>query len=231
VTDLRVALLDAARRTEALGLNHGATGNLSCRSGSGMLITPTAVPYHRLDPASLVSLAFDGTVNGAGQPSSEWRLHAAVYLARPDIGAVVHTHSRFATTIACLREDLPAIHYMVAETGAASVRCAPYAPFGSDHLADLAVAALGPSRACLLANHGLVAAGAGLEEALRVALEVETVAEYWWRARAIGSPVLLTETEMADALARFRDYGASPGRQGVTIQDSRPAGGTEGALG
>lgn len=212
MTDHRTALLEAARRTEALGLNHGATGNVSVRSADGMLITPTAVPYGRLDAAGLVAIGLDGTVAGTGTPSSEWRLHAAIYLARADLGAIVHTHSRFATTSACLREDLPAVHYMLAVTGATRVRCAPYAPFGSAELADLAVVALGEARACLLGNHGLVAAGADLEEALRVAVEVETVAEYWWRARAVGAPVLLGDDEMAEAIARFRSYGVPPGR-------------------
>ena len=212
MTDDRTRLLESARRTEALGLNHAATGNLSRRTAGGMLITPTAVPYDRLDREGLVAMRFDGTVEGTGTPSSEWQLHAAIYRARADLGAVVHAHSRFATTIACLREDLPAVHYMLAIAGAARVRCAPYAPFGSAELAEAAVAALGPSRACLLGNHGLVAAGADLEEALKVAVEVETVAEYWWRARAVGKPVLLSDAEMAEAIARFRSYGVPPGR-------------------
>jgi L-fuculose-phosphate aldolase len=212
MTDHRTRLLESARRTEALGLNHAATGNLSLRTTSGMLITPTAVPYHRLDGEGLVAMRLDGTVEGTGTPSSEWQLHAAIYRARADLGAIVHAHSRFATTLACLREDLPPVHYMLAITGAARVRCAPYAPFGSAELAEAAVTALGPSRACLLGNHGLVAAGTDLDEALRVAVEVETVAEYWWRARAVGAPVLLSDAEMAEAIVRFRSYGVPPGR-------------------
>ena len=212
MTDSRAMLLEAARRTEALGLNHAATGNVSLRTAGGMLITPTAVPYDQLDADGLVPVALDGTVEGTGIPSSEWRLHTAIYRARTDLGAIVHTHSRFATTIACLREDLPAVHYMLAVTGANRVRCAPYAPFGSAELARAAVAALGQARACLLGNHGLVAGGVDLEEALKVAVEVETVAEYWWRARAVGVPVLLTDEEMAEALIRFGWYGVPPGR-------------------
>lgn len=210
--DLRLALLKAARQTADLGLNHGATGNLSCRLADGMLITPTAVPYPQLDPAGMVTMRLDGTVIGPGTPSSEWRLHAAIYRARSDLGAVVHAHSRFATTVSCLGQDLPAVHYMLAAAGTSRVRCAPYAVFGSAELAAAAVAAVGDSRACLLGNHGLVAAGADLAEALRVAAEVEAVAEYWWRARAVGTPAILTEEEMAEAIRRFRTYGVDAGR-------------------
>ncbi|HSR14555.1 MAG TPA: class II aldolase/adducin family protein, partial [Gemmatimonadales bacterium] len=127
-------------------------------------------------------------------------------------GAVVHAHSRFATTVSCLGQDLPAVHYMLAAAGTSRVRCAPYAVFGSAELAAAAVAAVGDSRACLLGNHGLVAAGADLAEALRVAAEVEAVAEYWWRARAVGTPAILTEEEMAEAIRRFRTYGVDAGR-------------------
>lgn len=212
MTGPRTALLEAARRSGELGLNHGATGNLSCRDGGGMLITPTAVPWERLTAGAMVSVTLDGAVPGGGAPSSEWRLHAAIYRARPDLAAVVHTHSRFATTIACLQEDLPAVHYMLAVSGGSLVRCTPYAPFGSAELAAAAVVAMGEGQACLLGNHGLVAAGTDLDEALRVAVEVETIAEYWWRARAVGRPVLLSDEDMAEAIARFRTYGVAPGR-------------------
>ncbi|HEX9894099.1 MAG TPA: class II aldolase/adducin family protein [Gemmatimonadales bacterium] len=203
----RSALLQAAVASARLGLNHGATGNLSMRHDAGMLITPTAVPYERLAEDDLVLMALDGAVaSGARRPSSEWRLHAGVYQRRADVNAIVHAHPRFATTLACLREDLPAVHYMIALAGGDRIRCSGYAPFGSAELSAAAVEALGDRQACLLANHGLVTVGGDLELALRIALEVETVAEYWWRARAIGQPVLLTPAEIADARARFEDY-------------------------
>jgi L-fuculose-phosphate aldolase len=206
----RDALLEATLRVAALGLNHGATGNLSVRTHDRMLITPTGVPYDRLAAPDLVEVTSAGAVTGPGTPSSEWRLHAAVYAARPDVGAVVHTHSRFATTIACLREDLPPVHYMIAVAGTDRIRCAAYAPFGSEELATMAVAALGSAGACLLANHGLVAVGRDLDGAVRIAAEVEVVAEYWWRARAVGPPVLLSGEEMAEAMRRFEGYGKPP---------------------
>lgn len=208
---LRSNLLEAALRVADLGLNHGATGNLSVRLPGGMLITPTGVPYVRLAAQDMVEVSAAGAVVGPGQPSSEWRLHVAIYTARPDADAVVHTHSRFATTIACLREELPPVHYMIAVARAERIRCAPYAPFGSEELAGAAVEALGAAGACLLANHGLVAVGGSLDEAVRIATEVETVAEYWWRARAVGRPALLTSDEMAEAIRRFEGYG-KPGR-------------------
>ena len=202
----RAVLLAAARRTVAAGLNHGATGNLSIRTPVGLLITPTAVPWDRLTEPGMVELSSDGRVVGAGTPSSEWRLHRDLYAARPDLSAVVHAHPRFATTLACLRQDLPAVHYMIAVTGSDRVRCSRYATFGTADLSAAALEAMGTSRACLLANHGLVAAGSDMNEALRVAEEVEVVAEYWWRARAVGEPVVLAAAEMRDALKRFESY-------------------------
>jgi len=210
---LRQALVEAGRASVARGLNHGASGNLSVRTAGGFLITPTGMACDALAADDLAAVALDsGAATGTKAPSSEWRLHRDLYLARPDLGAIVHAHPRFCTTIACLREDLPPVHYMLAVAGSSRVRCSDYATFGTEELSRTAVAAMGASRACLLANHGLVAAGRDLAEALRVAVEVETVAEYWWRARAIGTPVVLTAEEMADALARFSTYGQPEAR-------------------
>ena len=217
----REALAAAARQSVALRLNHGTTGNLSVRTGEGFLVTPSGCSCDAVEPGDLVLLAMDGTPEpGQATPSSEWRLHRDVYGARHDVGAVVHAHPPFATTLACLREDLPPIHYMVAVTGTGRVRCAPYAPFGTGELSRAALEALGDSRACLLANHGLLAVGFDPAHALRVAAEVEAVAELWWRARLVGTPKLLGDSEMAEVLRRFRDYGQpgssplSPGADG-----------------
>lgn len=205
---MRAALVEAVRHLARLGLNHGTTGNVSVRSGQGMLITPTGTPWDRLAAEDMVDASLDGQpAPGQGRPSSEWRLHADIYRGRPEVGSVVHAHPPFATTLACLREDIPAVHYMIAVTGSDRVRCSEYATFGTEALSRAALAALGPTRACLLANHGLVTVGTTLAEALRVAEEVEVVAEYFWRARAIGKPVILGEPEMREALARFSEYG------------------------
>jgi len=202
----RKLLVDFTRRCSGAGLNHGSTGNLSVRSGSGFLVTPSGIPADQLDEGAMVELALDGTPRGLGKPSSEWRLHAAIYAARTDARAIVHAHPAFSTTIACLRQDIPPVHYMIAVTGAHRVRCSAYATFGTAELSAAAVDALGESRACLLANHGLVTIGPDLETAFRIAVEVETVAEYWWRAKAAGEPVLLTEAEMKAAVEKFKDY-------------------------
>lgn len=203
----RAALLEMTRRCARHGLNHGATGNLSVRTAAGFLITPSAVAPDALTEEAMVEMGPDGVATGPGTPSSEWRLHAGIYAARLDAGAVVHTHSPFATTLACLRLDVPAVHYMIAVTGSDRVRCTRYAGYGTAELVAVALEALGESRACLLANHGLVAVGTNLEQAFTVASEVEVVAEYWWRARTVGEPVVLRRGEMAEALERFRSYG------------------------
>jgi L-fuculose-phosphate aldolase len=203
----RRVLVDFTRRCVSLGLNHGSTGNLSVRSSSGFLITPTAIPADQLDEGTMVDLAPNGAPRGPGRPSSEWRLHAAIYSARADAHAIVHTHPPFSTTIACLRCDIPPVHYMLAITGGGRVRCSSYATFGSEELSAAALEALGESRACLLANHGLVTIGPDLETAVRIAVEVENVAAYWWRAKAAGEPVLLSEAEMKAAVEQFKNYG------------------------
>jgi L-fuculose-phosphate aldolase len=149
------------RRAGERGLRaeSGASGNLSVRTAGGFLITPTGMACDALAAADLAAVSLDsGAASGPKPPSSEWRLHRDLYLARPDLGAIVHAHPRFCTTIACLREDLPPVHYMLAVTGSTRVRCSDYATFGTEALSLTAVAAMGASRACLLANHGLVAA-------------------------------------------------------------------------
>ncbi len=205
---LRRDLIATARRTLSAGLTHGTSGNVSARTSEGFLVTPTGMPFDDLQPSDLVGLDLAGrTVSGRRRPSSEWRIHRDIYRSRPGAAAVVHAHPRFATTISCLRRDLPAVHYMIAAAGGATVRCAGYATFGTEELSQSALAALEGRDACLLANHGVVAVGETLAAALRVAEEVEHVAELYWRALAAGEPVLLSDAEMADVLERFRDYG------------------------
>lgn len=205
----RRGLIGAARRTLELGLTHGTSGNVSARASGGMAITPTGMPYEELEPDDIVLMALDGTV-AAGErrlPSSEWRMHAAIYLARPEVAAVVHGHSPAATAVACLGRDLPAFHYMVAAAGGDSVRCAPYALFGSEAIAAGAVKALDGRRACFLAQHGLMAIGEGLDEAVAVAVEVEFLAGVFLSVAAIASPKVLSAGQMREVLERFKSYG------------------------
>jgi L-fuculose-phosphate aldolase len=204
----RREVIDVARRTALTCLTQGTSGNVSARTAGGFVITPTGIPYDELQPRDLVQLTLDGEVSpGQRRPSSEWRMHRDVYRARPEVGAVVHAHPTFTTTIACLRRDLPAVHYMIAIAGGATVRCAPYATFGTDELSANAVTALSERKACLLANHGLLTVGSDLADALRVAEEIEKVAEIYWRSLAAGEPVILGQEEMDRVVLRFQDYG------------------------
>ncbi len=207
---MREEIVEAARALDALGFMPGKSGNLSCRTPGGFLITPSGLPYTEMLPGDLVEVASDGAVlDGARRrkPSSEWRLHAAVYAARPEAAAVVHTHSPMATALSCAREGIPPFHYMIALAGGDSVRCAPYATFGTEALAVNCVAALGGRRAALLANHGVVAFGASLAAARALAEEVENLARQYLALRAAGlAPVLLTPAEMEEVAAGFADY-------------------------
>lgn len=206
-SELRQVVVDTARAMNRSGLNRGTSGNLSVRVADGMLITPSAVPYESMAPADLIRMDLDGTVlAGPGKPSTEWRLHAGILRARPDVDAVLHAHPEFSTTLACLRRAIPAVHYMVAVAGGDSIPCASYATFGTPELADHAVAALRDRMACLLANHGLVALGASPGEALALAVEVEALAAVYWRSLQVGQPVVLSEAEMDEVSAAFRDY-------------------------
>lgn len=209
---LREEMVRVCRASTERGLNRGTAGNLSVRVADGMLVTPSAVPFADLLPRQIVRMALDGTViERASRPSTEWRLHAALLRARPEVGAVLHTHATFCTALSCLRRAIPAFHYMVAVAGGHSIRCAPYATFGSRELAAGAVEAMEGRTACLLANHGMVAMGATAAAALDLAGEVEALAAQYCRALQLGEPVLLTEAEMAEVRLAFRDYRAADG--------------------
>ena len=209
---MREEIVKAARALDALGFMPGKSGNLSCRTPGGFLITPSGLPYAETAPGDLVELAADGALlHGARRPSSEWRLHAAIYAARPEAAAVVHTHSPMATALSCARESIPPFHYMIALAGGHDVRCAHYATFGTEALAASCVAALEGRRAALLANHGVVAFGVSLAAARALAEEVENLARQYLALRAAElPPVLLTAAEMEEVAAGFADY-ARPG--------------------
>jgi L-fuculose-phosphate aldolase len=207
---LREAMIATARRMNASGLNQGTSGNLSQRVEDGFLLTPTGMDYDSLEPEDLVLMRFDGSHEGRRAPSSEWRFHRDILAARPEVGAVLHAHSMFCTTLACLRRGLPSFHYMVAVAGGVDIRCAPYATFGTEELSRHAVAALEGRKACLLANHGMLALGGDLATAFKLAVEVETLAAMYWRALQVGEPVLLDAAEMAVVLEKFKTYGQQP---------------------
>jgi len=210
--ELREALVDVARRLDTLGLNRGSTGNVSvrgARDSGGCWITPTGMGADGLRPDDLVWVSADGQARGRWQPSSETPFHRAIYAARPDVGAVIHVHSVHATALACLRRGLPAFHYMVAVAGGADVPCTPYHLFGTEALSRAVASAFSTRRACLMANHGLVCGGSNLQHALKVTVEVEALCECYLKALAAGEPALLTAEQMAEALERFKTYGAA----------------------
>ncbi|HEU4729955.1 MAG TPA: class II aldolase/adducin family protein [Kofleriaceae bacterium] len=204
----REDLVVTARRMSELGLTPGMSGNVSVRTATGMLVTPSGMPYSELSPDDAVEMRMDGSMR-AGQrtPTTEWQLHRDILGARQDVHAIVHTHSLFCTTISCLRREIPAIHYMVVLAGKDVIPCAEYATFGSAELALNAVTALGGGNACLLANHGMVALGGSLAQALRLAAEVETLASQYWHAAQIGTPHVLDHHELDKVRARFAGYG------------------------
>jgi L-fuculose-phosphate aldolase len=207
-THLRTALAGVARESVHCGLNQGSSGNVSVRSREGFLITPSGQDMYSLTAADMVALDMSGSVLGAGRPSSEWRFHRDIYAAFPEAEAVVHAHSPFAVALACLRRDIPAFHYMVAMAGGVDIRCAAYATFGTQALSDAVLAALQDRRACLMANHGLLAWGYSLPAALALAREVEALSGQYLNACQVGQPVLLSAAEMQEVLEKFKDYGS-----------------------
>lgn len=203
----REALCATARRMATLGLTPGLSGNASVRAEGGFLVTPSAMPFPEVAAHDLVLVRADGSTAGDRTPSSEWQLHRDLYAARPDAVAIVHTHSLYCTSIACLRRPLPAIHYMIALAGTAEIPCADYATYGTAELAANVRRALGTGDACLMANHGMVALGRSLDAALRLAAEIETLAAQYWHASALGTPHVLPADEIARVRTRFASHG------------------------
>ena len=208
----RQAIVSTLQSMSSKGLNKGTSGNVSARTGDAMLITPTGVAPDQLQPEHIVHMSLSGDVDdNQFTPSSEWQMHADTYRAKPDIAAVVHCHSPFATVLACARKPIPAMHYMVAAAGGHGIPLAPYATFGSKELSQANLAALSTSMACLLANHGQLAVGFDLSGALKLAELVEEQAHCYWGTLAIGGPVLLDKAEMDQVLTAFASYGQQHG--------------------
>lgn len=206
--DLRASVVATAQAMSRSGLSPGRSGNVSARHGTGMLITPSGVAYETLGPDVIVACDLDGVAApDALKPSSEWRFHAAVFRARPDVQAIVHTHSMHAVVLASARRPIPAFHYMVAAAGGADIPCVPYATFGTEELASHVAAGLAERDACLMANHGQIAVGTSLERALDLAHEVETLAEQYMKVLMLGEVHLLDGAEMSRVLERFKRYG------------------------
>ncbi len=207
---LREAIIAKCRWMNASGLNQGTSGNISARSKDRMLVTPSATPYDAIKPELSTSLTLKGPYGERAaplQPSTEWRFHLDIMRARPDAGAIVHTHSTYATVLAIARKPIPACHYMIAAFGGTDIRCAGYARYGTKELSELAIAALEARNGCLLANHGMIALGANLDKAMWLAVELETIARQYYLSLALDTRVILTDDEIADTAKGFSTYG------------------------
>ena len=215
---LREAIVEKARWMNAIGLNQGTSGNISARCGDRILITPTAIAYETMQPSMLATMPLEGGYGdweGPLTPSTEWRFHIDIMRTRPDVGAIVHTHSTFATVLAIARRPIPACHYMVAVFGGNDIRCADYATYGTKALSDNALKALEGRNGCLLANHGMIAAGADLDRAMWLAVELETIAKQHYHALLIGGPVILPDSAIEETRRSMEGYGLRVAEAGV----------------
>lgn len=205
----RRAVIDTALAVSRSGLSPGRSGNVSCSWKGGMLITPTGMAYDAIRPRDVVFVDAKGAVPSkkSRKPSSEWRFHLAAYRARPDMHAVVHTHSMHATALACARKPIPAFHYMVAVAGGNDIPLVPYDTFGTQELADYVAKGLAERNACLMANHGQIAVGATLASALELAHEVEVLSEQYAKVLGLGEAHILPDEEITRVLERFKSYG------------------------
>jgi L-fuculose-phosphate aldolase len=203
----RQSIIDACLRMNTLGINQGTSGNISLRHGEGMLITPTSTPYEAMKPEQIVYMHLDGNHDPAQRPSSEWRFHRDILKARPEAQAIVHAHPPYSTMLAIMGMEIPPVHYMVAVAGGDTIRCAPYATFGTQELSEHAVRALEGRTACLLAHHGMIAVGPSLPKAMWLAVEVETLARQYHGCLQIGTPSLLSKEEIEKVRVRMAGYG------------------------
>ena len=203
----RHAVCRAMRQLKAMGLNRGAEGNVSVRFRDGFLISPSGVLPEDMTPEQVVFMDMQGHFTGTWQPSSEWRMHLAIYRTRSQAQAVVHTHSDYVIALSSLREPLPPFHYMVAVAGGSIIDCAPYATFGSEELVEHMLKGLGGRKATMLANHGLICFDSTLEKAVLLAQQIEALAKQYMIARAVGEPKRLSDDEMARVLKKFATYG------------------------
>jgi L-fuculose-phosphate aldolase len=205
---LRKAVIAASRALSRRGLTYGTSGNISVRRDQQhFFVSPTGMAYNALEPDDVPLMDLDGRWFGRCRPSSEWRFHRDILKSRDDVGAIVHTHSRYATALACTARGIPAFHYMVAVAGGLDIRCAPYHTFGTQELSNAALAALNGRRACLLENHGIIAVGANLRAAVALAGEVENLASQYCAALTVGDVRILNEEAMREVIEKFRTYG------------------------
>ena len=206
--DIRQEIVSTVRDFNISGISIGTSGNLSVRQDKGFFITPTGLTYNDLTPSDIILCDLEGKVlTGDLKPSSEWPFHAAIYKERSDVNAIVHTHPPYATGIACTRKPIPAFNYMIAIAGGDSIRCADYSTFGTEALSKNIIEALVDRKACLLANHGMVAVGESIKSAYKLAHEVEILAKQYCISLSCGTPVIIDEAEMKIIIEKFNQYG------------------------
>ena len=206
--ELRTMVVSACRELTRRGLTHGTSGNVSVRCGARrFFVSPSGMDYEVLQADDVPLMDLNGRWFGRCRPSSEWRFHRDILESRPDVGAIVHTHSPRATALACTGRGIPAFHYMIAVAGGRDIRCAPYCTFGTQELSDAALIALKDRKACLLANHGVIATSADLASALALAGEVENLALQYSAALTLGEVRILDDAEMSRVIEKFRTYG------------------------
>ena len=189
-------------------LTKGSGGNISVyiKDKNQVAISPSGLDYYETKIEDVVIVDLEGNVvEGKQRPSSELEMHLAFYKERPGINAIVHTHSKFATAIACMGWELPAVHYLLAMAGH-SVKCADYATYGTKELADNAVKSIGESNAVLLANHGLIAVGDNIESAFSTAEHLEFVSEIYYLTKTLGNPNILSKENMDEVMKKFGTY-------------------------
>lgn len=206
----RKQLVEYGKKLIDTGLTVGSGGNISIfnRESGYMAITPSGLEYYSLSEEDIVIMDLDGNVvEGTLKPSSEYQMHSLVYKNRPDVNAMVHTHALYSTTVSCLRENLPAVDYLVAHGGGKDVRCAEYAPYGTMELAENALVAMKDRKAVLLANHGINVVGGNIKDAFAVTEQLEFCARLYWQSKAVGNPVILSDEEMDSMVTRFVTYG------------------------
>lgn len=219
--DVRKQIIAHCLMMNENGLNQGVAGNISVRLGDRMLITPTSIAYDKLVPEDIVTMRFDGEYGaweGPRPPSSEWRFHLDIMLSRPDVGAIVHSHPMYCTSIAITRRAIPACHYMIAAFGGTDVRCAEYATYGTKELSINALKALENRSACLLANHGAISTGHDLQNAMWRAVELEAIAQQYFNALLMGGPVILSDEVMEET--RIKGFSSNYAGQNAAPQSN-----------
>ena len=213
----RRRLVEIGQEISRLGFVKGTAGNASARASDGLLVTPSGITYADMKPNDVVHMKMDGEIcygrwmaQSHTAPSSEWHLHRALYEARPEVNAILHTHPPFTTTLAVLGKSLPAIHYLIGIVNGNEVPCAPYRTFGTKELSEAVVETMGSRRACLVDHHGLIAVASNLHDALELTIQIESLAELYWRACAIGTPTIIDDDEMERVRAKFEEINYGP---------------------